>query len=708
MGRFAQGASGDLTVRMQVTSRDEVGQLGSYFNNFMEKLETEISEREQAQAALHQSERKLADIISFLPDATLVIDEESRVIAWNQATENMTGVPASEMIGKGDYEYARPFYGERRPILIDLVMDPEQDVRDRYAVFTREGTTVAGEAYVQSFAGGPVYLYAIATALYDAQGNIVGAIESIRDITERKHTEEQLQRYRERLEDLVEERTSELKRVTQEALQARQAAETAQKTAEAANRAKSAFLANMSHELRTPLNAILGYSQLMVRDPQLTTTQQERLGAIARSGEHLLGLINDVLTMSKIEAGRTALQENVFDLHRLLRGLQDMFQMRADDKGLALLLDLAPEVPRYVHADESKLRQILMNMLGNAVKFTQDGGVVLRVACREQTANAKKPVLLRIEIQDTGPGIAQEEMNALFDPFMQTTSGRQSQEGTGLGLPISRQFIELMGGEISVDSVVGQGTTFRVQLPVALADEDAVAALGVQPQRRVTGIEPGQVAPDGGPFRLLVVEDNPTNSKLLVNLLGPFGFELRCATDGAQGIEMWEAWQPHLAWMDIRMPVMDGYEATHEIKARAAATGQQAIVVALTASAFEEDREAILAAGCDDFVRKPFREHEIFDALQRHLGVRFVYNTATPTPGTSAGMSLKELRAQVKALPDKWATNLYQAAVALNAEQMLELIESVRPQAPDLADTLAQWVRDYEYERLLTLVSPES
>ncbi|MEE8390782.1 MAG: response regulator, partial [Anaerolineae bacterium] len=255
---------------------------------------------------------------------------------------------------------------------------------------------------------------------------------------------------------------------------------------------------------------------------------------------------------------------------------------------------------------------------------------------------------------------------------------------------------------------VDQGSTFHVRIPATLPTADAVEGLDLRPQRRVTGIEPDQTAPDGGPFRLLVVEDNLANRELLIKLLTPFGFDLRYAVNGAEGVEMWEAWQPHLVWMDMRLPVMDGYEATRQIKARAKASGRSAIVVALTASAFEEDREAILKAGCDDFVRKPFREHEIFDALHRHLDVRFIYEAVTPAPDAAASVSLEELRTTVETLPAAWATDLYQAAVALEPEQVLALIEAVRPQAPHLADTLAQWVRDFEYDKLMTLIAPEA
>jgi len=558
-------------------------------------------------------------------------------------------------------------------------------------VFT-EATSIRTETEFPTKEGPRIFENVLQPA-YDNTGTVVALVATRQDITDIREAEEALRKSNEELQ----KRSSEL-------AAALDTARELQDQAEKANRAKDTFLANMSHELRTPLNAILGYAQLMVRDAHVTPTQQEHLKTIARSGEHLLGLINDVLTMSKIEAGRTTLHEKAFNLHRQIHGLQEMFQLRADGKGLTLLLDIAPGVPTYVHADEGKLRQVLMNLLSNAIKFTEEGGVALQIGCQRQDAEIAD-VMLFIEVKDTGVGIEPEEMDTLFDPFIQTASGQQSQEGTGLGLPISKQFASLMGGELGVSSIVGQGTTFRLQIPVTLVDEDAVEGLDLQPRHRVTGIEPGQAAPDGGPFRLLVVEDNPSNRELLIQLLAPFDFELRAAVNGAEGVELWEQWQPHLVLMDMRMPVMDGYEATRHIKSRAAAADRPAIVVALTASAFEEDREAILAAGCDDFVRKPFREHDIFNVLHHHLGVRFVYETVTSAFDEIEGKSLSELQVAVERLPAAWANDLHQAIDTLDINQIFALIEAARPQAPELADMLAQWTHNFEYDKMMTLIS---
>jgi len=623
-------------------------------------LSFDITERKRAEEALRESQEQFALFMDRLPHGVFIKEEDSTVIYVNQYIKDVLG--GEHWVGR-DAHAAFP----EHPDLAEAMM-----ADDRNALV--QGQTKVEESMPDTDGNERVFVTTKFRISRTNKSPLLGGIGL--DITDRVKTERELAAALDTARQLRDE-------------------------AEAASRAKSTFLANMSHELRTPLNAILGYAQLMARDPQLTSVQRERLETITRSGEHLLGLINDVLTMSKIEAGRTMLQENAFDLHHLLHDLQEMFQMRADDKGLTLILDITPDVPRYVYADESKLRQVLLNMLSNAVKFTQEGGIALRVGCQQQITDDPSLVDLVIEVEDSGVGVAQDELDVLFDPFVQTASGQQSQEGTGLGLPISRQFIELMSGKLEVNSKVGQGTIFRVQVPVSLAEADQVQAIDLGDLQRVTGIEPGQTAPGGGPFRLLIIEDKPTNRDMLVEMLRPFGFSLRWATNGARGIEMWEAWQPHLVWMDMRMPVMDGYEATRQIKARAKAIGQQSIIVALTASAFEEDREAVLAAGCDDFVRKPFREHEIFDVLHRHLGVRFIYETTTPESPVTEQQSL---RVVVEGLPTDWVADLHQSAIALDAERTLALTEVIRPQEPHLADMLAKWVKNFEYDKILAII----
>ncbi len=484
----------------------------------------------------------------------------------------------------------------------------------------------------------------------------------------------------------------------------------AKEAAEAANRAKSVFLANMSHELRTPLNAILGFTQLMLKDTALTSAHQENLDIIDRSGKHLLTLINDVLEMSKIEAGRTTLFEQSFDLHRMLADLESMFRLRARDKGLALTFEREADVPPYVRTDESKLRQVLINLLGNAVKFTAEGGVTLHVGYQPAPAGADVGARLTFAVEDTGPGISTEDLEKLFDPFVQTTSGQLSQEGTGLGLPISREFIKLMDGDIGVDSTIGVGSVFRFHVRVGLASAADVAAEA--PLRRVVGLTPGQPV-----YRILIAEDKWANRKLLTRLLEPLGFEVREAINGQEALEIWESWSPHLILMDMRMPVMDGHEATRRIKATT--KGQATVIIALTASAFEEDRRVILSEGCDDFVRKPFREEEIFERLARHLGVRFVYEEEALAPALKTDQAEVLLTpAAVATLPAHFRTELLDAAIQADADRVLSLLQWLSQQQmpvglpggvswTQLTDALESLVHNFRFDLIVQLIQPE-
>lgn len=479
----------------------------------------------------------------------------------------------------------------------------------------------------------------------------------------------------------------------------------ARETAEAANRAKSAFLANMSHELRTPLNAILGFAQLMERDPTLSDAHQENLRIISRSGEHLLSLINDVLEMSKIEAGRVTLHDHNFDLYRLLDDLEDMFGLRAEEKALQLIFERAPDIPQYIRTDESKLRQVLINLLGNAVKFTEEGGVSLRVRLddsppsQESTLGPQFPdapmLQLYFEVTDTGSGIAADELDQLFEAFVQTSSGEQMQEGTGLGLPISRQFVRLMGGDFTVSSEVDQGSTFSFRIHVKPADSTDLP--GKLHTRRVIGLAPGQAT-----YRILVVEDTWANRKLLVNLLEPLGFEVREAVNGQESLDIWEEWEPHLIWMDLRMPVMNGYEAAQQIKA--SARGQAAIIIALTASAFEEQRAVVLSAGFDDFVRKPFRSSDIFDKMAKHLGLRYQYEAAESLEnGRQKRVALTSV--DLDGLPETWLADLHHAAIRGKDKLIFDLLDQIRPEHEALAQALSQLVHDFRFDKIVELTN---
>ena len=451
--------------------------------------------------------------------------------------------------------------------------------------------------------------------------------------------------------------------------------------AEAANQAKSVFLANMSHELRTPLNAILGFSMMIEHDPEITVSQREKVTIINRSGEHLLRMINDVLDISKIEAGKVELNCESFNLPQMLHEVGNMFETRAAECQLSFELILDPKLLEYISIDAGKLRQILINLLGNAIKFTDDGGILL--SARTQTDDKNSELFtLQLEVKDSGCGIPEDMLNNIFMPFAQVNRSKNNAKGTGLGLAICKLFIEKMNGTISVQNNPDKGALFHVNLPVAMA-KDSDVKIVENKSLVVLGLEPGQTD-----WRILVVEDNAANMLLLCNLLRHVGFEVREAKNGAEGVSIFEQWQPHLVLMDISMPVMNGYEATARI--RELPYGDNVKIVAITASVFSEQHKTILEAGCDGVVNKPFQFNEVFDIIQQNLGLHYIYKEQTDTPAFPAAQIIDPatIKKQLASLSDKELDALKQATMILDPEAAHEAIDHIANTQSQLAGTL--------------------
>ncbi|MEH1864247.1 MAG: ATP-binding protein [Nostoc sp.] len=794
-------AQGEWEQTPEIQRSDELGELANSFETMAKQLQTSFSVLEAKNAqmqvlneALSESQSRLTQFLEAMPVGVFIIDAEGEPYYTNHIGQQILGQGAiAEVSGEQLSEVYQAYLAgtdqlypsDRLPILRALLGEStridDMEVRHIDKIIPVE---VLGKP------------------IYDESGNLAFAMATFFDITQRKQAENLLAEYNRTLEAQVKKRTEEFQQVieqlqtTQEELiQSQKIAAKEQQAAireaarsAAANLAKSEFLANMSHELRTPLNAILGFTQVMSRDYSLSSEHQENLAIINRAGEHLLNLINDILEMSKIEAGRITLNRSSFDLIHLLNNLEEMLYLRAASKSLQIVFEYAHDIPQYIDTDENKLFQVLLNLLGNAIKFTDIGRVTLRLRWEQgemREENLSYNPRLFFEVQDTGCGITPQEIGLLFEAFEQTEIGRKSQQGTGLGLAISRKYVQLMGGDITVSSTPGIGSTFAFDIQIALACPREMPINPIKSQ--ILSLAPTEKA-----YRILVVDDAKESRLLLVKILTSLGFEVREATDGVEAVNNWESWHPNLIFMDMRMPIMDGYEATRIIKGKQVGygtanrlrrlpkfkqltssgsqylnggltdsddcevlktiykasptseiagvmkhnldtsgaailrspkaltpsfdfleTGQDCfnkhtIVIALTASAFEEERQKILSIGCDDFIRKPFTQEVLLEKLSQHLGVKYTNqvekpNTAVAEQATQIFVSFAELLSHLSQMPPEWLQKIHYAAASCSDELILELVKQIPSDNVQISQVLRDLANNYQFEKIMEL-----
>ena len=641
--------SGSIMWVGQSVRREETAEGGVEFLG----IARDITERKKAEDALQASEEKFRQIVSNIPYAVSIMDMNLRFTYMSIGVQNILGYTPEEIMALPLDRVLSPkslaFAGKTFQEAIEHNGDGEkhrQVLILTLEYYHKNGSIVLGENTM--------------TFLRNADGTPVGILSVAGDITERKQAEAKLKE--------------------------------AKDAAEAANRSKSVFLANMSHEIRTPMNAILGFSQLMQRDTSLTPQSLDHLDIINRSGEHLLATINDILEMSKIEAGRIVFTPTTFDLHALIYDLERMFRLRTDAKNLRFLVEKVGQVPRWVKTDEGKLRQVLINLLGNAVKFADDGGIVLRLRGKVEKADTLN---IQFEVEDTGPGMAENEIHHLFKAFEQTKSGIKS-GGTGLGLALSQGFVKIMGGTISVISTLGKGSIFHFNIPVQEDREENAAKK--EAKQRVLCLKPGQ-----NEIRILIADDRETNRQLLLQLLVVVGFATRYAVNGKEAVRIVKEWKPQVVLMDMAMPVMDGYEATRKIKK--SADIKDTAIIAVTASAFEEDKKRILDAGADGYLSKPFKDAELFETIGQLTGVEYLYEETTTLKVSGTAENNAMMRKTVNALPPDLVNQMRAAVDSADLDLLNELALQLAAQQPLLAKQIQKMAGRYEYEALTELFS---
>jgi PAS domain S-box-containing protein len=612
----------------------------------------ETTRRRQAEALLAESEHRFRTLFEKAALGIAIVDWQGKFISTNPAMQNIFGYTNQELQKMTFSEVTHP--------------DEKEVGTEELSANLQETDTYQVEKHYLCKKGDDRWVRLSVSRLSDAL-----MICLMEDITEQKQAEAELKAARE--------------------------AKAAQEAAQAANRAQSEFLANMSHEIRTPLNGILGFAQILQLDDNLTPEQQEAIDTIEQSGDHLLTLINDILDMSRIEAGKMELHRQYFHLPNFLRGIVDIIQVRAKQTEIYFTYQPSSPLPTMVEGDETRLRQVLVNLLGNAIKFTEKGRVTFKVECLpcQQTfspiraGNAGNKI--RFQIEDTGPGIAPEQLEAIFMPFQQVEKQRYMTQGTGLGLPLSKKFVQMMGSTLFVESSLGEGSVFWFD--IALPQANGWPSVDQVPEQHLIGAK-------GEPRRILIVDDKSTNRAVLVSLLSSLGFEMYEAVNGQECVEKAAAILPDAILMDLLMPVMSGLEATQKI--RQLPELKEVIIIAISASAFERHRQDSFKAGCNDFVAKPIQIDEVLEKLQKHLKLEWVYHTRmeADNPASANGETVVEL-------PAEFVQRLYDLAMMGNLSAIVDeadKLEQTDSQYAAFVAELRQLANDCQMRKIRELI----
>ena len=653
-------ATGNFNQRVEIDSSDEIGALASTFNSMAEKLAETMENLRENEYKLKESAGKIRAIFDLSLEFIGLLTPEGITVEVNESTLKFAGATKSQVIGKPFWE--NHWWTHSNQIQQELKTAIKKAAAGNIVQFETTNRDSNGKIHPIDFSLSPIK---------DDNGIVFFLITEGRDITDRKLVETELQMHRDKLEEMVMERTNELA--------------AAKEAADMANKSKSLFLANMSHELRTPMNVILGFANIVAQDANITANQKENLKMILKSGEHLLAIINNILDITKIESGKLEAETFDFDLEELIGDLISMLRIRAAAKNLTLTLDKISSFPKFINTDPAKLRQIIINLVGNAIKFTDKGEIIIKSNVVPLKQNSNKH-MLNFEIIDTGIGIALQDLDKIFQPFVQLGT----REGTGLGLTITQKYIKLLGGEISAKSEKGRGSSFEFSITYKPVHYGIIPKSSAGKKGRITSFE------NADKYKILIVEDHRESRQLLRNVIAPFGFQIFEVENGLQSVEFFKNNRPHLIFMDRRMPVLDGLSATAEI--RKIEGSVETVIIAVTAHAFAEERREMLEAGCNDFIAKPFSAERIFTAIEKNLKIRAIrveeYESGEATP-------LPIDAADIAKIPPSLRTRLENAIIKLDIGLIKNIINDISEQNNTLADILTIYADNLNFNPIL-------